>query len=126
MSSIVFGLFNWVDQSFSSFREYISGSTENTAHDSGVAEEVKDDHGVVNRRGSKVMDEKKAFNTVSDGKPQVISINLPSNSGTVVIGDNPHIRVDNLPLVSKIYRGDSCFSTYICLLNLDLEFLASI
>ena len=116
MSWVVFGLFNWVDQFFTSLREYISGSTENAAHDSGVAEEVKDDHSVVNRRGSRVMDEEKAFNTVSDGKPPVISINLPSNSGTVVIGDNPHITfgkeqdVNNLPLVSKIHRGDSCFS----------------
>lgn len=90
------GLIDWVDQFFSRFREYISGSTENSTHHSGFVEEVESDGGVVNRRGSRVMDGENAANTVSDGKPPIFSINIPSNSGTVVIGDNPTITyVDN-------------------------------
>lgn len=58
MSWSVFSLFNWVSKFFSSFREYISGSTDGATGGSGLVQ-------VANRRFSGVMDGENTADTVS-------------------------------------------------------------
>ena len=58
MSWSVFSLFNWVSNFFSSFREYISGSTDGATSRSGLVQ-------AANRRFSGVMGSENTADTVS-------------------------------------------------------------
>ena len=92
MSWSVLSLFNWVSKFFSSFREYISGSTDGATGGSGFVPEVENGvYGVVaDGKGCGIMEGENTADMVSDGKVP-INIDVLSNNGIVVVGSNANI-----------------------------------
>jgi hypothetical protein len=92
----VFDWLYWAYQFFSSVREYISRNTQN------AREAVEDDGGPGDRIDRTPMtSENDNADTVSDGKRPVVNIHLPSNTGTIVIGDNSTVTyVENVGAAS--------------------------
>lgn len=89
--------FSWFSQLYGTLREYITGRNAlNIRDSSGSVRVVEDDGGPDEHRNcsrgnsssSATNSESENFQTVSDGARPVFNIHLPSNSGTVVIGEN--------------------------------------
>ncbi|XP_028390781.1 uncharacterized protein LOC114515681 [Dendronephthya gigantea] len=93
----VWNFADWIRQIALAVREYLSSEEENARDGVGLVGEVDDDNARDNPRSSGPMNSEHenaagGNEIVADSSRPVVNINISSNTGTVVIGDQPTVK----------------------------------